>query len=397
MFERRRAGWEMLWEGSQKAFEIDWRGSTPLTTRANMCVCICATYSFLLFFLSLSFYVFFSLVSLFFFHIHQRRQKRPLVYVLRIITSSLPLVRFFSLSLSLSLIGRWFGLVDIKLIFHWSNASIPKRRKEEEEEKEQQKVRCCLSEIVNQQWLRFSFYTLVTISLFIDWLWLRLICGEYLSWIVKREKKRHITRKILIDEKKISTCDQHRTRHRRRLSIEREYFSRIHCYFFFERNLPCHSDFLLSMEVLPITAEQIKQKRLFIVFILETIDEVLKINISLQKVSNTENRRKRKEISTWRVFFIVVVVVVFLIVRIENMNALCVHRQSKYLKKRRRKRRKMRRVLCYVKMCSLILIIMRIYAKFFFQINGIQFQWKDFVFFSFSRLSSILARLLEEQ
>ena len=52
------------------------------------------------------------------------------------------------------------------------------------------------------------------------------------------------------------------------------------------------------MEVLPITAEQIKQKRLFIVFILETMDEVLKINISLQKVSNTENRRKRKEIST---------------------------------------------------------------------------------------------------
>jgi len=58
--KRRRAGWEMLWEGSQKAFEIDWRGSTPLTTQANMCVCICATYSFSLFFFSFFFSTFFS-------------------------------------------------------------------------------------------------------------------------------------------------------------------------------------------------------------------------------------------------------------------------------------------------------------------------------------------------
>jgi hypothetical protein len=60
VFERRRARWEMLWEGSQKAFEIDWRGSTPLTTRANMCVCVCATYSFSLFFLSTFFLFFFT-------------------------------------------------------------------------------------------------------------------------------------------------------------------------------------------------------------------------------------------------------------------------------------------------------------------------------------------------
>lgn len=55
---------------------------------------------------------------LLFFHIQQRRQKRPLVYVLRIITSSpsLPLVRFFSLfNIPFILIGgstTTFSLVD---------------------------------------------------------------------------------------------------------------------------------------------------------------------------------------------------------------------------------------------------------------------------------------------
>jgi len=116
--KRRRAGWEMLWEGSQKAFEIDWRGSTPLTTQANMCVCICATYSFSLFF-SPSF-------SLLFFHIYKRRQKRPLVYVLRIIISS------HSLSYSLSFfIFFSISLVENILQSHWFThiCETPKKKK----------------------------------------------------------------------------------------------------------------------------------------------------------------------------------------------------------------------------------------------------------------------------
>ena len=116
VFERRRAGWEMLWEGSQKAFEIDWRGSTPLTTRANMCVCICATYSFSLFFsLFLSHSLVLSLRQFRFF-LSSQRAKRPLVYVLRIIISfslSLPLSRSASICHwwrnSSFLIGRRIG------------------------------------------------------------------------------------------------------------------------------------------------------------------------------------------------------------------------------------------------------------------------------------------------
>ncbi len=63
-------------------------------------VYMCATYSFSLFF------------SLLFFHIHKRRQKRPLVYVLRIIISSLFLAYF---SLLHSYIFYWFKTILISI------------------------------------------------------------------------------------------------------------------------------------------------------------------------------------------------------------------------------------------------------------------------------------------
>lgn len=93
--------------------------------------------------------VVFSLLLFFFFHIQQRRQKRPLVYVLRIITSSasLPLVTFFSLShIPMISIGR--STTALSLV---ESITIRFERERERKEGRKQNVRRCLSEIVNQQ------------------------------------------------------------------------------------------------------------------------------------------------------------------------------------------------------------------------------------------------------
>jgi hypothetical protein len=160
VFERRRAGWEMLWEGSQKAFEIDWRGSTPLTTRANMCVCICATYSFSLFFFSLRFFS------------HTQTNTKE--------TSCLRIENNHFLSLSLS----W----KIFFLFYIPTFSIGLKRNRfllvDDRRRKKKKNLWCLSKIVKST-VTEIFYTLVTISILIDWLLLRLIWSIYLSWIVK--------------------------------------------------------------------------------------------------------------------------------------------------------------------------------------------------------------------
>lgn len=76
-------------------------------------VYMCYLFVLTLFFLALSLRFFFFFVV---FHIHKRRQKRPLVYVLRIITSFLSLSRLFLFDIRMISIGGKridFSLVDM--------------------------------------------------------------------------------------------------------------------------------------------------------------------------------------------------------------------------------------------------------------------------------------------